>query len=136
MSSTSMSQIGFILSLIGGIVIIVGSLIAIFLYAFGFPYATYYGMGPGMMTGFWTGYGSGMMTGLTVVSLVCGVIVLIGALMLKANPSDHITWGAIILIFSLASFAGMGGYFLGAILGIAGGALALSYRATSTTKTV
>ncbi len=132
MSSTSMSQIAFVLSLIGGIVIIIGSLIAAFLSAFGLPNGTYYGMGPGMMTGFWSGYNSGWMIGFTTVSLVCGIIVLIGALMLRMRPVDNITWGILILIFSIGSFVGMGGYFLGAILGIAGGAIALSYRATKT----
>ncbi len=132
MSSTSMNQVAFILSLIGGIVIIIGSLVTAFLSAFGFPYGTYYGMGPGMMTGFWSGYTSGWMIGFTTVSLVCGIIVLTGALMLRTRPPDHITWGILILIFSIGSFVGMGGYFLGAILGIAGGAIALSYRATKT----
>ncbi len=132
MSSTSMNSVAFILSLIGGIVIIVGSLIAAFLSAFGLPYGTYYSMGPGMMTGFWSGYTSGWMIGFTSVSLVCGIIVLVGALMLRTRPADHITWGILILIFSIGSFVGKGGYFLGAILGIAGGAIALSYRATKT----
>lgn len=63
------------------------------------------------------------------MSLVCGVLVLIGAIMLNTHPAQHITWGIFVLIFSIASFIGMGGYFIGAILGIAGGAMALSYRA-------
>jgi hypothetical protein len=122
----------FILSLIGGIIILVGSLIGFLLSAFGSPYGTFYGMGPGMMSrfGFGYGYGSGWMLGLSVVALVCGILVLIGAIMLNARPSEHFTWGIIVLIFSIISFIGMGGYFIGAILGIAGGAIALSYRAT------
>ena len=61
MSSQSMRTTAFILSLIGGIVSIAGSLIAAFLSAFGTPYGTYYGMGPGMMGGY--GMGPGMMGG-------------------------------------------------------------------------
>ncbi len=109
-----------------------GSLIEVFLSAFGSPYGTYYGMGPGMMGGYWFGYGSAWMWGLGLVALVCGVIVLIGAIMLNARPQEHIAWGIIVLVFSIASFIGMGGYFIGAILGIAGGAIALSYRRTTT----
>jgi len=45
----------------------------------------------------------------------------------------HITWGILVLAFSVVSFIGMGGYFIGAVLGIAGGALALSYRTTHKT---
>ena len=130
MSSQSMHTTAFILSLIGGTVIVAGSAIAAFLSAFGSPYGTYYGMGPGMMGGygFGYGYGSGWMIGFSVAALVCGILVVIGAIMLNARPAEHIAWGIIVLIFSVASFIGMGGYFIGAILGVAGGAVALSYR--------
>ncbi len=121
-----MHTTAFILSLIGGIVIITGSLIAAFLSAFGNPNWTYYGMGPGMMRGF--GFNSAWFTPFSLLALVFGIIVLIGAVMLNARPAEHITWGIIVLVFSIASFVGMGGYMIGAILGIAGGAVALSYR--------
>ena len=133
MSSNSMRTTAFILSLIGGLVITVGSAVATFLSAYGSPYGTYYGMGPGMMGGFGFGYGSGWMVGFSIVSLVFGILVVIGAIMLNARPVEHVTWGIIVLIFSIASFIGMGGYFIGAILGIAGGAIALSYRTPTTT---
>jgi hypothetical protein len=120
----------FILSLIGGLVIVLGSAIAAFLSAFGSPYGTYYGMGPGMMGGYGYGfgYGSGWLFGFSLAALVCGILVVVGAVMLNARPAEHIAWGIIVLIFSVASFIGMGGYFIGAILGVAGGAVALSYR--------
>jgi hypothetical protein len=129
MSSQSMRTTAFILSLIGGLVIVAGSCIGAFLSAFGSPYGTYYGMGPGMMSGFGFGYGSGWMLGLSLVALVSGIIVVVGAIMLNARPEEHTAWGIIVLIFSIVSFIGMGGYFIGAVLGIAGGALALSYKA-------
>ena len=134
MSSNSMRTTAFILSLIGGLIITVGSLISTLLAAFGSPYETYYGMGPGMMGGFGFGYASGWYIWLSVVSLVFGILVLIGAIMLNARPVEHFTWGILVLIFSLASFIGMGGYFIGAILGIAGGAVALSYRTPTQTQ--
>ena len=132
MSSQSMHSAAFILSLIGGLVTVIGSVVEALLLAFG-PYnGTYYGMGPGMMSryGFY-GYGAGWMTGLSLIALVFGIIVLVGAFMLNARPAENIMWGIIILVFSIASFIGMGGYFIGAVLGIAGGAVALSYRAPS-----
>jgi Family of unknown function (DUF6114) len=121
-----MHTTAFVLSLIGGTVIVAGSLIAAFLSAFGTPYGTYYGMGPGMMAGF--GFNSAWYIPFSLAALVFGIIVLIGAMMLNARPADHITWGIVVLVFSVASFIGMGGYMIGAILGIAGGAVALSYR--------
>ena len=59
-----------------------------------------------------------------------GILVVIGALMLNTHPKEHTSWGTIILIFSIISFLGMGGFFVGAILGIVGGVLALSWRPT------
>jgi hypothetical protein len=74
------------------------------------------------------------MTGLSIVALVWGILVLIGDIMLNAHPAEHTTWGIIILVFSVASFIGMGGYMIDSILGIAGGAIALSYRIHTETQ--
>ncbi len=133
-STSSMHNTAFILSLIGGIVIVLGSSIAVVLAAFGSPYGIYYGMGSGMMGGYWFGYGSAWMWGLALVSLVCGILVLTGAIMLKAQPQNQASWGTVVLVFSIASLVGMGGYFIGAVLGIAGGAIALSYRKPNTSQ--
>ena len=48
--------------------------------------------------------------------------------MLSLRPLEHVTWGVLIVIFSAISFVSMGGWFVGAILGIVGGALALAWR--------
>jgi hypothetical protein len=74
MSSQSLHTAAFILSLIGGIVIVVGSLIALVLYAFGTSNGTYYGMGPGNIgrLGFGSyGFGLGWIAALTIVAQVC-----------------------------------------------------------------
>jgi len=128
MSAYSLRTTAFTLSLIGGIVITVGSLVSALLSAFGSPYGTYYGMGSGMMGRFGFGFDSGWFVGFSLVSLVFGILVVIGAILMNTRPAEHVTWGIIVLTFSIASFIGMGGYFIGAILGIAGGAIALSYR--------
>jgi hypothetical protein len=39
-------------------------------------------------------------------------------------------WATLIIVFSAVSFVGMGGFFIGAILGIIGGAFALSFKQT------
>ena len=132
MSSSSLHIAAFILSLTGGLIIIIG-VIAAFLSTLGLPFGMHYVMEPGMMDRYWFGYPSGWMLGL-ILAFVCGIFVLFGAIMLNARPTEHVTWGIVVLIFSIASFMGMGGYFAGAILGIAGGAVALSYRATRTTQ--
>ncbi len=81
--------------------------------------------------GFWMS-GSGMMrsmmpsfVGWPWFSLVAGVAVLVGAVMLYSRPTGHVRWGLIILVASaLNLFVGMGGLVPG-VLGVVGGALAL-----------
>jgi hypothetical protein len=67
---------------------------------------------------------------------VSGILVLISAIMLHIRPGEAtrglraccLWWGSIILVFSVVSFFGgsMGGFLVGAILGVVGGALALA----------
>ena len=131
MSEPKMVTTAVVISLVAGILIILGSL-----------YTTMWGMGGGygwMMGGLGGMMGQpayGVMAGLWILGFVSGMIVLISAIMLKVRPGEAtqglraccIWWGSIILVFSIVSFAGMGGFFVGAILGIVGAALALSWR--------
>ncbi len=126
------STIPFILSLIGGIVILLTGIIGLAWFGSGGP--SWSGFG-GWMSGMMSGY-HGFMGGgqygyfgfLSVLGLISGVIIVICSVLLWAHPQDHIIWGAVILVFSVVSVVDMGGYFVGAILGLAGGALAISYR--------
>lgn len=70
----------------------------------------------------------GFMMGLSLVGFVSGILVTIGAAMLNVHPTEHTAWGTVILVFSIISFLGMGGLFIGATLGTIGGAFALSWR--------
>jgi predicted benzoate:H+ symporter BenE len=65
---------------------------------------------------------------ISIIGLISGVIMVIGAAMLKAHPQEHAMWGTVMIVFSAISFVGMGGFFIGALLGIIGGACAISYR--------
>ena len=123
MSSENRPTVAVILSLIGGVLMLLGG--AMFS-MFGF-------IGFGMMGGYWGMMGGfGFPFGLTMVfsliGLVSGVLVIIGAVMLDTRSSEHMAWGIIVLVFSIISFLGMGGFFVGAILGIIGGAFALTFR--------
>jgi hypothetical protein len=120
----------FTLSLLAGLLILAGS------GTMGlFSAAPYYGMMGGyfgMMGGYYgtmQGYGyGGWFHLLVVIGMVSGVAVLLGAFMLYNQPGKVQTWGAVVLAFSIVSFIGMGGFFLGAILGIVGGVLAIVWR--------
>jgi hypothetical protein len=124
----------FIVSLIGGLIILIASSVNFVWFLSGGPnLGGFGGFMQGLMDGnhnFMGSYGSSysFFAGISVVGVVCGVIVLIGALMLKVQPRDHTIWAIVILVFSAVSFIGMGGYFIGAILGIVGGAFVLSTR--------
>jgi len=65
---------------------------------------------------------------LTTIGLILGVIVLLGALMLHFKPAKKKVWGIIIVIFSIPSVITGGGLIIGFILGIIGGAFALSRK--------
>ena len=80
----------------------------------------------GMMRGF--GFGGGWFYGLAAIGIVSGIIILLGATMIYNQPARTHTWGALVLAFSILSLFGMGGYFFGAMLGVLGGVLALTWK--------
>ena len=117
-----------VLSLIGGSLLILSG-------AMMFTMLVYGWMGFGMMGGYMgmgmmgsIGIPFGFMSGLSLVGVVSGILVIIGAVMLSLRPVEHEAWGIVILTFSVISFLGMGGFLIGAILGIIGGAFALSLK--------
>ena len=63
---------------------------------------------------------------LTAICILFGFIVLFGAIMLHIKPAKKKVWGILILVFSIPSVITGGGFIIGFILGIIGGALAIS----------
>lgn len=115
----------FMISLVGGILILLGSMAMALMVNMGVWWMGISG-GRFMMMGSFS-LTSGIMYALIAFGAICGVAILIASFMLNARPRETATWGAVILIFSILSFMGMGGFFLGAVLGIVGGALALGW---------
>jgi hypothetical protein len=62
---------------------------------------------------------------LGVISVVLGVVVILGALLLR-NPERARMGGITVIAFSALSILAGGGYLAGLIMGVVGGALALS----------
>jgi hypothetical protein len=75
------------------------------------------------------GFVGGIVTSAGLFGLVSGIIVLVSGVMLRTSPSQRTLWGTLILVFSVLSFFGTGGFIIGAILGIIGGIMALTWRA-------
>lgn len=125
MSTSGTSSAAFALSLVSGILILLGAGVGLMWYSVGFPF--FQGMMggfPGMMP--WFGFFSPMFLIFAVLGLVSGVTILTGAIMMNSRPEQRRTWGIVVLVFAIVSLLGMGGFIIGAILGIVGGALALS----------
>jgi len=105
----------YLLSLIGGILILVLSIIyAIILAAIASLFAA---------VGF--GLGAGIAVAFAVIAILFGLVVLYFAMKLKSNPQGARTYGVLILVFALISFVGGGGFYIGAILALIGGILAI-----------
>jgi len=121
---------GAILALVGGILMILGGVVFVGAAVYIIPHLNYSNLTvpngldraslPGLISGV-----VGVMGGF---ELVCGAIVLVSATMLLAKVGGRRTWGILVLVFSVLSFVGLGGFILGAILGIAGGVLALRWK--------
>ena len=145
MSGTEKPTVAFILSLLGGIFLLLrgGIVFMTRWYGFGGMMNGYWGWG-GMMGGYDWGYGPGVgMMGaysfgrvLGIVGMLFGVVVIIGAFMLYNNPSQHTTWGLVIVIFSALSVFGgaMSGLGIGFVLGLVGGILAFTWKPPTTEK--
>lgn len=82
----------------------------------------------GTISGMLGGFGGGFFLGMLIFGLVSGLIILLASFMLYNQPQQASSWGNTILIFSLLSLFGMGGFFFGAILGIVGCTLALTWK--------
>ncbi len=100
----------FILSLIGGILVLLGGLAL---------------AAVGTLLAFFTGFGY-----LLYVFLIFGLIIIIGAIMINSNPSSAHTWGIVILILGVISLIGIV-TTLGGIIAIIGGAFAISWKSPS-----
>ncbi len=65
---------------------------------------------------------------LAAVGLIFGVLVSLGAIILHSKPANKRACGIIILVFSILSYVTGGGFIIGSILGITGGARALKSK--------
>lgn len=132
MSGSQRPDVAFALSLVGGILILIGGGMVMMWAVAGTPVwdgpmGNMMGSYSGIMSG--TGFsGTSFFTGMAVFGLITGALVLIGAVMLYGRPQQASTWGIMILVFSALSLFGMGGFFIGAIIGLVGGILALSWK--------
>ena len=109
------------LSLIGGIIILLWGVVIAFVASmlgslgasFGVPEA-------GTMAGIVGLYG--------LIGVILGLLVIIFGAFMYAKPQQHVVWGVLVLIFSILSFFGGAGLYLGLILGLVGGILGIVWK--------
>ena len=114
-----------VLSIIGGIFVLLGGATLAFV---GSIISTLNFTGTGT-TG--TGVGSGFLL-IGIIGVIIGLIMIVGGIMINSNPQSHTMWGVIILILSIVSWVtSIGGFFIGFLLGLIGGILAITFKPTS-----
>lgn len=114
----------FVLSLIGGILILINGLIlAIGAGVVAGIAAMVPGIGPAI---------SGLIMGLAVLNLLMGVLVIVGAIMINSGVLNKVRmWSILVIIFSVISFLGGGGFIIGFVLALVGGILGLVWKPTA-----
>ncbi len=120
MANTEYPSIAVILSVIGGILILISGLVLFGVGIAGTPVV------PGVAVSVILGAG--------VWGIICGIIVIVAGYMVYTRPMSHSTYGIIVLIFSILSFAESGGYIIGGILGIIGGLWAIFWKPKMVSK--
>ncbi len=113
----------FVLSLIGGIFIVLGCI----------PY-----FAAGSFVGsLGFGVGASVLAGFGVFGLICGLLTILGAVWINSGEKDKVRNGSIlVLIFSIVSWIGaFGGYFIGFLLGLIGAILGLTWKPSTTETT-
>ena len=74
------------------------------------------------------GFVGGILAGVGLFGLISGLVVLGSGIMVRIHPEQSTVFGVLILVFSVLSFFGSGGFVIGALLGIIGGIMTLRWR--------
>ena len=111
-----------VLSLIGGIFVILGGAFIAFV---GSLVASFGYLANGGTTG------GAAVTAVGVVGIIMGLIMVVGSFMLYSKPTSAKMWGVVVLVLSIISWVtALGGFFIGFLLGLIGGILALTFKPT------
>jgi len=70
--------------------------------------------------------GGWLSTSFFLIPMISGIVVIVGAIMMSKRSREAIIRGIVVVVLSVLGLTGMGLAILGSILGIIGGAIALS----------
>jgi hypothetical protein len=120
-----------ILSIIGGSLMVAGGIFALSMFGI-WSQAGMAGWGPMMGGGGWGmmpgGYFTWVVGTMAAVSLAAGVLTIAGGYAVHVRPASSSIWGIGILIASIVGLVTMSGFYIGPVLGIIGGILALTKK--------
>lgn len=129
MSADQKPDAAFVLSLLSGVFVILGSIICAFWWDADYPMSWMEGMMHGWENNARMWNIGGLAYAITALGIVFGIIILVSSVMLYVNPKQHQLWGSLIIVFSVLSILScMGGMGIGVILGIVGGALGIVWK--------
>jgi|SRR5271157_2082614 len=118
----------YLLSLIGGILIILEGFLVI---VAGLLLSAVIGSdipGASAAAAFVVGFG--------LIGVIFGLLIVFWAFRLKSNPGSARTMGILIIVFSVISLVGGGGFYIGSILALIGGILAVIWHPTMVSQPV
>jgi Family of unknown function (DUF6114)/zinc-ribbon domain len=106
-----------VLSIIGGIFILIGGLFGVWVGA--------------VVSALTFGFAGGTVVLLGAVGVVIGILTVVFAVLLGMHPANHTMYGVLIIVFSIISWiTAFGGFFIGFLLALIGGILAVTFKAT------
>jgi len=123
-TSPKRATIGFALSLVAGILIL---LCGIAFFALQSLLNSIIDVVPMPVTIPGIGFAEAVFATIGAIGVVCAIIVLVGAFLIYM-PGKEVIGGIIVLIFSILSIVAFGGFIIGMILGIIGGALGIAKK--------
>ena len=115
-SSAEMRAWAFVASLVGGVLVAAGGLVMGFMML----------MMGGMMGMTMMGGAPMLSAAMPLWGLVTGLVMVIGAFRVRASERDAMPWGVAILVASALSLLAVGGFLIGAVLGVVGGGVAVA----------
>src|SRR2546425_3959874 len=99
----SRPTMAFVFMFVGGILIMIGGIVYLFL-------------------------GRGFFSFFALLGFVCGTIVVAAAILVERQPARHAVWGTIGLVFALLSLPNFGGFIVGLVLSVVGASLPIAWQ--------
>src|SRR5438445_9872732 len=136
-TSVEYPNVPSILALVGGALIVLVDVCLLAIAIVVLPHLNYANStSPRGYTGSPGSLASGFVSAIAIFGLICGIIVLVSAVMLRFMPAQRQTWGILTLVFSILSFFGSGGFIVGAVVGIIGCVMIVRWKTPTAPATI